>query len=598
MPQPHLTANLACRARGVARHDLDADACIETILHGVGHIVANGVDDAYNAEETKVLNRQLAVGKHRLHLVFGNVFVRKAQRTQSLALVFQQLAFDLLFGPNNASLPIAFPHRGATFQQHLRGTFHIQHILARERRLDHRGHVFVFRCKRQLANDLHFVANPDKVDIVVEKPQQQGALGRITDHLHLLLVAVIQECRRVDRYAFLHQMAHLRIVDLAVLQAINEAIAQTHAVFGERSRLVGANHRSGAHGLTSMHLAHQVIGLQHPAHTQCQTQRNAHGQALWHRHHNQRDGNHEGIEQVSGEIHPLEGHVVAIDEIHQQTEHDDQSGDDIAGNGDAITEFVELFVKRCLHLIVDLRTAIHLAPLCLIAHLVDHENAMAFHHGAATTDVVGRIGGLGLELRLVGGLATRRLARQVRFVDAHGHSLHQRAVSRHLVARVQHHGVAHHNVLSFDALDEAATVDRHLGLVFGLVQDVELLVGTQFKDKAYRRGQHHCHENAQRLQQHRPSCGAGTQLVDGNAYRQQQGNQQNAYDRIGKLLQKLFPKGLFLGWSQHIGAMCGTAFLHFFLRQSILIVSSHLSFVKICYFCIEKTRQKYNLVTN
>ena len=90
--------------------------------------------------------------------------------------------------------------------------------------------------------------------------------------------------------------------------------------------------------------------------------------------------------------------MVAIDEIHHQAQNHNQSGDDITGNGDAIAQAVELLIQGRLHLVVDLCPVIHFAPLRGIAHFVDHEDAMAFHHRAAATDVIGGIGRLRVKL--------------------------------------------------------------------------------------------------------------------------------------------------------------------------------------------------------
>ena len=138
---------------------------------------------------------------------------------------------------------------------------------------------------------------------------------------------------------------------------------------------------------------------------------------------------------------------------------------------------------------------------------------MTIHHRATTADIVGGIGGLLLEFRLVRRLATRRFTRQVRLIDPHGDGLYQASVGRHLVSRVEHYDIAHHHILALDALDFAATKHRHHLLIFSLVQDLELLVGALLKQETHRGGQHHRHEDAQRLKQHRSGFGARKQLV-------------------------------------------------------------------------------------
>ena len=77
-----------------------------------------------------------------------------------------------------------------------------------------------------------------------------------------------------------------------------------------------------------------------------------------------------------------------------------------------MTETVELFVKRRLHLIVDLRSAIHLTPFGGVADAFRHEDAVTVDDGAATADVVGRIGGLMVKLLFPHRLTRHRLACQ------------------------------------------------------------------------------------------------------------------------------------------------------------------------------------------
>ena len=221
---------------------------------------------------------------------------------------------------------------------------------------------------------------------------------------------------------------------------------------------------------------------------------------------------------------------------------------------------------------------------------------MAFHHLAATANVVGRIGRIVLEFLLLRSLAARRLACQVGLVHPHCHSFHQRAVGRHLIARLDHHRIAHHDILPLDALDVAVAIHRHHLLVLALVEDVELLVGAQLEDEAHRCGQHHRHKDAQRLKEHAGAFGSRKQLIERHSHRQQQGYQQNTNDWVAKLLQKLLPKRILRRWGQHIVTMFAAALFHLFLRQTAFIISCHNSIFLI--FAMKKTAQKYNLVSN
>ena len=152
-------------------------------------------------------------------------------------------------------------------------------------------------------------------------------------------------------------------------------------------------------------------------------------------------------------------------------------------------------------------------------------------------------------------------------------------------------------------MNQPITIHSHRLFVFRLVQDVEFLVGTHLKDKAYGGGQHHGHENAQRLQEHRRACCTGKQLVQRHGHRQQQGNQQDTYDRVGKLFQKLFPQRIFLGRGQHVVTIFLATFLHFSIGQPVFIISRHFKANLLVYqflfiFAMKKLGQKYDLRPN
>ena len=120
------------------------------------------------------------------------------------------------------------------------------------------------------------------------------------------------------------------------MEAKDTTCTKAHLVFGQCTSLVRTNHSSGAHCFAGVHLTHQVIGFQHPLHAQGQTQRDAHRQAFGHGHHNQRDGNHQRVEGVTRKIHPVDSSPVQVDEVHQHTQANDESGDDITRHRDAI----------------------------------------------------------------------------------------------------------------------------------------------------------------------------------------------------------------------------------------------------------------------
>ena len=387
-------------------------------------------------------------------------------------------------------------------QHQLRGSFHIHQQHLGVIGAHDGGHIFIFCGERHLFDDLGMVAIADIVDVLSEQPSQQGRLGGVTHRLGFLFVGKVEKSRRVHCDAFLDKHGGLRVVELIVVETVDLKFADAHAVLGQRTRLVGADHRGGAHGLAGVHLAHQVVGLQHAAHAQRQAEGDTHRETFGHRHHDEGDGNHDGVQQVSRKVHPLKGLTVAKHEIHQESEHNDQSGDDVAGHGDSMTQPVKLFVKWSPHLIINLSAPIHLAPFRSITYILHFEDAVPVDDGAAPADIVRRVSGFVVELLLPHRLVCHGLAGERRLVELQGDGFDEGAVGRNLVARVHKHHIAHYHVLSLDLGDETVAHDSHLLLVLGFVQDVELPIGTHLEGEAHAGGQHHCDEDAKRLPEH------------------------------------------------------------------------------------------------
>ena len=226
-----------------------------------------------------------------------------------------------------------------------------------------------------------------------------------------------------------------------------------------------------------------------------------------------------------GKVHPIERHTLVNDKIHQKPKNQNQACHHIARYGDGMSQFIELFVKRGLYLVIDLGTAIYLTPLGGIAHTFHYENAIAIDDRGATADVIGGIGSLMIELLFPNGLLCHRLASQRRLVDLQGYGLNQGAIGGDFVAWVDKHHVAYHHILSLDSCDMPVAHHRHLFLVFRLVQDVELMVGAQFEDEAHRGCQHHCDKDTKRLQQDFQTNCAPEILIHRHHHRQCQGDE-------------------------------------------------------------------------
>ena len=180
----------------------------------------------------------------------------------------------------------------------------------------------------------------------------------------------------------------MRVIELAIVKSINTKFADAHTILRQSSRLVRADHRRGTHRLTSMHLPHQVIGFEHTTHTQRQAEGDAHWKTFRHCHHDQGNGNHQGVEQITQKIKPFERLRFTLDEIHQHSEADDHSSDDVAGYGDGVTKLIQLFIQWGLDLIIDLSARVDLAPFCGIANTFHDKDAVAVDDRTATAHVV------------------------------------------------------------------------------------------------------------------------------------------------------------------------------------------------------------------
>ena len=134
---------------------------------------------------------------------------------------------------------------------------------------------------------------------MLTEPQQQCTFCWVAEYGGVVVVGEVELCRGVER----HSLAHSRalFVESVQLQAVH-----THLVLRQCACLVGAYHCCGPHRLASVHLAYEVVGLEHASHAVRQTQCHRHRQTLGHRNHNQCDGYHERLEHIGDERQPFE----------------------------------------------------------------------------------------------------------------------------------------------------------------------------------------------------------------------------------------------------------------------------------------------------
>ena len=251
--------------------------------------------------------------------------------------------------------------------------------------LDAGEHVFCLGRKRLLAHYLGAVAQQLVVEAHRVEPHQQGTFRRVADGgtLHG------ERCRAVD--------ADAKGKFLAVKVSKEPMLDHRHAVLRQRARLVGADHRRSTHRLAGMQLAHQVVFLQHLAHAQGKAHGDAHRQSLGHSHHNQRDGKHHRLQDETEDNYRLilVGHVTKR-KIIKQTAQDNQQGDGKTCIRNPASQLVQLAAERCLHFRTFARQSHATTLFAIHRRLVNHIDAVAFDHRAATQHTIGRIGRLGV----------------------------------------------------------------------------------------------------------------------------------------------------------------------------------------------------------
>ena len=311
-----------------------------------------------------------------------------------------------------------------------------------------------------------------------------------------------------------------------------------------------------------MHLAHEVVGLEHPAHAVGKAERDGHGQALGHGHHDQRHCNHDGLEHVGQEGHPVVPVEVRADDIGEDAAHHDEEGEGIAQAGDPLAEPFELFVERRFHAVVYLRRHEDLALLRLVSDALHAAEAVAFHHLGALHHVVGGVGGVGVSVVGVGAFRAGGFARQRAFVHAECGGFEEHGVGGDFLARVEHHHVADHDVAARHLRHVAVADDFHRLVVVHLVEDAELLVGLEFEVEGKSRGQEDGYEDAYRLKEHLRAFAEAEILVERNAHRGEAGDEEDNDERVAELFEKLLPERVLLGRGERVGPVFLAAFGH------------------------------------
>ncbi len=319
-----------------------------------------------------------------------------------------------------------------------------------------------------------------------------------------------------------------------------------------------------------MHLAHEVVGLQHSPHAVGKAQRHGHGQSFGNRHHKQCDGNHYRLQEERDKSKPVKLHHV--DEEERQPSNDNQGRDAEAYSRYESAEPVELLIERGLYTVVDLCRLKHFSVLGVVAHSLYLIHSMPFHDLGTAHNPIGRESGILVKESRVGRLGAHGLTRQRRLVDLERNSLDQLSVGGNLLTGGNDNYITHNDVL-LGHLSSVAVANHLDGLiVINLVEDCKLLVGPCFKVEGKPGGKEYGDENAKRLKEHR-SVGIGqcVILVARNAYRERTGNKKDYYQRVLEFLEKSHEHRSLFGRSKYIYTMLTPAFQNLSIGQAIIM---------------------------
>ena len=182
-----------------------------------------------------------------------------------------------------------------------------------------------------------------------------------------------------------------------------------HQVLSQCTGLVGTNHGNGPHGFASMHLAHQVVGLEHTAHVQSQTQSDAHRQTFWHGYYNQCYGHHEIFQDDAGDVHPFlptcnRGYGQILVQVLAGKDDEGKNGDGEAYLLDKLGKLGKLDIQRSFFIALFGSLSGNLSDFGGITHFVHLHDAMTVGYGGTTHHLVAWISRFLVERSFIGGL--------------------------------------------------------------------------------------------------------------------------------------------------------------------------------------------------
>ena len=243
VPESDLTGNLPRRCGRVARNDLDADTRPQALSDSRRNILAHGVLNRRHGRKVQ------APGRHRLKAVRSRgLGPRHGQRPHGVVLEVQQT------GGNRLVVSVCGAHR----PHDLGSALHAEDLPSGDAAADDCRHVFALGREGQPVDDPRPGTQLFVILAAAAQPLEQRPFRRVADDVPLR----VEEGRGVER----HDLGKFPLGQ----RVVAHELLDVHPVLRKRSGLVGADDRHGTHRFAGVHLAHEIVGFEHPPHRERQ----------------------------------------------------------------------------------------------------------------------------------------------------------------------------------------------------------------------------------------------------------------------------------------------------------------------------------------
>ena len=345
-------------------------------------------------------------------------------------------------------------------------------------------------------------------------------------------------------------------------------LLHAHPVLGERARLVGADDRHGTHRFAGVHLAHEIVGFEHPPHRERQREGDAHRQPFGNGHDDHRHRDHEAVEHDAHHVGPRRiGQPFDEEGLADQNDEDQHRQRD-AHFADLPRKACQLAVQRRLFAALDGRLFGDAARFGGVADGRDDHAAVSVAHGRAAQQPVGGVGRFGVEELLVDVLRRFGFARERRLVHLQRYRFDQFAVGRHRLARFEAYEVADDDFAARNLAHHASSAYLDGLLVVYTVEPAEPPHGVPLEEKSHAGGQQDGAEDADGFGE--------VAFHEGHGQRQGCGDEQHDDDRVAELLREQPPRRIVALRRDDVFAVGGAACGHLFGGETLRVVGDHI----------------------